>query len=284
MVERVYAYYPGCSLHATAKEYDVSTRLVCRSLGLQLKELEDWTCCGASSAHASSHLLGVALPARNLALARQTGLPLAVPCAMCFSRLRIAQHELEDSSTREAVSRVLGQELQDGVAVLPLLKVLAEEPLEVKRPLKGLKVACYYGCLLVRPRKVMDLDDEDNPQLMDRLVERLGAEPLDWGLKTDCCGAGLPLARPDIVHRLSHRLLARAKAQGAQAMAVACPMCHSNLDMHQRDLEKEYGDKLGLPVFYFTQLMGLALGYSPKELMLDRHHTDPIPLLRRLEV
>jgi len=282
VVEQVYSYYPGCSLHATAAEYDVSTRLVCQKLGVELQELEDWVCCGASAAHSTDHLLSLALPAHTLKQAEEKGLPLAVPCAMCYSRLRFALHELQNKDTLDLVSRTIGKELSTAVTVKPMLQVLADEdiPLPIVKPLSGLKVACYYGCLLVRPPEVVGFDDAENPQTMDHLMERLGAEAIDWGLKTNCCGAGVAFARLDVVLKLSHRILSLAQKSGADCVAVACPMCHANLDMYQKDMTVKLGWKTELPVLYFTQLMGLSLGFSPKELLLDKHITNPLPMLR----
>ncbi len=276
-----YAYYPGCSLHSTAKEYDVSTRLVCQALGIELKEMEGWICCGASAAHSTDHLLSLALPAHNLKLAEEAGLPIAVPCAMCFSRLKLTIQGIEDKKTKELVERAIDAKLEKIVDVLSILQVLNVPILEgkIKKSLKGLKIACYYGCLLVRPREVVNLDDENNPMIMDRIVERLGAEALPWGLKTECCGASLSLTRSDVVRKLSYRLLSSAKRLGADCIAVACPMCQMNLDMQQKAIESEYLEELGIPVIFFTQLMGLAMGISPHELLLNRHLTDPRPLL-----
>ncbi|MFC1963476.1 CoB--CoM heterodisulfide reductase iron-sulfur subunit B family protein [Chloroflexota bacterium] len=274
-VKHTYAYYPGCSLHSTAREYNVSTLAVCQTLGIELRELSDWICCGASSAHSTSHLLSLALPAHILKLAGENSLPLAVPCAMCFSRLKFTIHELKDKNILDLVSRTIGQRPDDSVVVEHLLQVLAHDDISfpIQRSLAGLKVACYYGCLLVRPQSVVDFDDEENPQIMDRLLMQMDAENIDWGLKTACCGASMPFARPDIVKKLSRRILSHAKESGADCVAVACPMCHSNLDMYQ---EK----KTSLPIFYFTQLIGLALGFRPEEMLLDKHITDPLPLLR----
>ncbi len=283
VVNQVYSYYPGCSLHATAAEYDVSARLVCQKLGIDLHELEDWVCCGASAAHSTDHLLSLALPAHTLKQAEEKALPLAVPCAMCYSRLKFALHELENRDTLDLVSRVIGKELSTAVTVKPMLQVLADEniSLPIVKPLSGLKVACYYGCLLVRPPEVVGFDDAENPQTMDRLMERLGADAIDWGLKTACCGAGVAFARLDVVLKLSHRLLTLAQRSGADCIAVSCPMCHANLDMYQKDMTAKFGQKTELPVLYFTQLMGLALGFSAKELLLSKHLTDPLPMLRR---
>ena len=282
IANHAYSYYPGCSLHATAAEYNVSARLVCQRVGIDLRELEDWVCCGASAAHSTDHLLSLALPAHTLKQAEEKGLPLAVPCALCFSRLKFTLNELENKDTLDLVSRAIGKELSTAVTVEHMLQVLADEniSLPIVKPLSGLKVACYYGCLLVRPPEVVGFDDAENPQTMDRLMERLGAEAIDWGLKTACCGAGMAFPRFDIVLKLSHRLISLAERSGADCIAVACPMCHANLDMYQKDMTAKYGQKTQLPVLYFTQLMGLALGFSHKELLLNKHLTDPLPMLR----
>ncbi|TET88607.1 MAG: heterodisulfide reductase subunit B [Dehalococcoidia bacterium] len=282
MRPHTYAYYPGCTLHSTAKEYDVSARLVCGKLGIKLQELEDWTCCGASSARPTSHLLSIALPARELQAAEEMGLPLAVACALCFSRLKHAAYELTDKAELDLVSELLGKEFHNTTEVMHLLKVLYEtsDAMPLRRPLKGLKVACYYGCLLVRPQEVVDFDDVENPQIMDRLIEKSGAEGIEWDFKTACCGASLPLTRRDVVLKLSYRILSQARRLGADCVAVACPMCHSNLDAYQKEMEARYKDKLELPVLYFTQLVGLALDFSPKQLLLDKHFTDPLPMLK----
>lgn len=282
VAQNIYSYYPGCSLHATAEEYDVSTHLVCQKLGIDLRELEDWVCCGASAAHSTDHLLSLALPAHTLNQVKEKGLPLAVCCAMCFSRMKSTLHELENRDTLDMVSRAIGKELSTDITIEPMLKVLADESisLPIEKPLNGLKVACYYGCLLVRPPEVVDFDDVENPQTMDRLMRRLGAAAVQWGLKTACCGAGVAFPRFDIVLKLSHRLLSLAQQSGADCVAVACPMCHANLDMYQKDMTSKYGQRIELPVLYFTQLMGLALGFSSKELLLHKHLTDPLPMLR----
>lgn len=275
-----YAYYPGCSLHATAREYDTSFRLVSQALGLQIHELKDWVCCGASSAHLTNHLLGVALPAHTLKIAGDTHLPLLAPCAACYSRLKVATHELEDKQVHQQVEQVLSQKLGEITTILHPLQVIVGEKIPVKKPLAGLKVACYYGCLLVRPKGIMKFDDIENPQTMDRLMQSIGAEPVAWAFKTECCGAGLPLARNDIVLRLSYRILVQARQVGADCVAVACPMCHSNLDAYQRRMSANFQDKVNMPIFYFTQLLGLAMGFTPEQMMLNRHLTDPVPLIR----
>lgn len=282
MKSQTYSYYPGCTLHSSAKEYDVSARLVCEKLGIKLQELEQWICCGASSAHNTSHLLSIALPAHELLSAEQLGLPLTVACAMCFSRLKYAAHELRDKEKLAQMSQLLGQEFRNTTEVVHLLQVLSAptDKMALSRPLKGLKVACYYGCMLVRPRDIVNFDDDENPHIMDRLIENLGARAIEWDFKVSCCGASLPLARHDVVLKLSHQIMSQAKKMGADCISVACPMCHSNLDAYQKEIEEEYKDKLELPILYFTQLIGLALGFSPEQLYLNKHFTDPLPMLK----
>ncbi|MCX5999969.1 MAG: CoB--CoM heterodisulfide reductase iron-sulfur subunit B family protein, partial [Chloroflexi bacterium] len=279
---QTYAYYPGCTLHSSAKEYDVSARLVCAKLGIELKELEGWTCCGASSAHTTNPQLSVALPARDLQSAEEMGLPLAVACAMCFSRLKHTAHELAEKAKLDSVNSLLGKDFHNSTRVVHLLEILAgaTDEISAAKPLKGLKIASYYGCLLVRPHEIMKFDDEENPQIMDKLMKAVGAEPVAWDFKTACCGASLPFTRRDIVVKLSHRILAQARQLGADCVAVACPMCQINLDMQQSQMEAVYQDRLDLPILYFTQLVGLAMGFSPKQLLFDKHFVNPLPMLK----
>ena len=282
MTPKAYSYYPGCSLSSTAREYDVSTRLVFKALGLELRELEDWNCCGASAAKGTSHLLGLALPGRVLQLAEEADLPLTTPCPECYSRLRFAAHEMKDEATRRQVSQVLEKEVKNTSVVDPTLKILWEYDgdLPLKKTLDGLKAVAYYGCLFVRPKAVAGFDDEENPRSMDEIVARVGVEMLDWGFRTECCGAYLNIPKPEMVYRLVYRILKGAKTAGADCIVVACPLCQANLDTREKTVEARYGEKFGLPVVYFTQLMGLALGYPPQELLLDKLLIDAMPLLR----
>ena len=282
MSTNTYAYYPGCTLHSTAKEYDVSARAVCRQLGIELQELDGWTCCGASSAHTTNETLAITLPARDLRSAEAKGLPLAVACAMCFNRLKYTAHALADKERLDSINKLIGDGLRNTTEIVHLLQILYDrrKSIAVSKPLKGLKVASYYGCLLVRPQEITHFDDPENPQMMDKLMTTLGAQPLEWDFKTACCGASLPLSRRDIVVKLSYRILFQAKQLGADCVAVACPMCQMNLDAYQNEMVKQYGKKIEMPILYFTQLAGLAMGLSPKELDLDKHFTDPMPMLK----
>lgn len=283
-----YAYYPGCSLHSTAKEYDLSTKEVAEALGIELIEIPDWVCCGATPAHITMHLLSLALPVKNLLLAKRLGsYELATCCSACFSRLKIANKFMRDNPTHRAkVNEIVGEEYRGEVRVRHFfdilvndfgLKNLADRATE---KLEGLKVACYYGCFLTRPPEVTCLDDLEDPRLMDDLMEAIGAQPVNWPYKVECCGASFSLTKTEIVLKLSRDILQMARDEGAQAIAVACPLCQSNLDLRQPGINKKFKTNFKIPIFYFTQLVGLSLGIEPKKLGLKKHIVSPIPLLK----
>jgi heterodisulfide reductase subunit B len=293
-----YAFYPGCTLHSTGVEFGLSTELVCHALDLEMVEIPDWNCCGASSAHSIDHTLFLALPARNLALAQQLGLDdLAIPCAACYSRLAAADLALQqDSAFRARMESVLGFEYQDRVRPRNLLEIVANDcPKEalvarVTKPLEGLKVVTYYGCLLVRPPQYTGRwDDPEHPQTMDYVVELMGAQALPWSYGVDCCGGSLTLNRSDVVVDLVDKLVRAAHEAGAEALVTACPMCMANVDGRQlyrggppfpRPPKPGYQP---LPIFYFTELMALAYDL-PMHKALGKHLVDPRPLLSRLEL
>jgi heterodisulfide reductase subunit B len=244
---------------------------------MQLTEMESWNCCGASAAHAMDHQLSVTLPARILVEAeRQQLADLLVPCAACFNRLASVQHALaEDASLRSS----LGAELPGPYAGTTHLHNILDVLSSALTPamIAGMpgtfphKVVCYYGCLLVRPANVVHATHPEDPSAMDEIMKRIGATPLSWGMKTECCGAGLSVARTDIVGELCGRILSDAEDRGAEAIIVACPMCHSNLDMRRRESERAAGRRFSIPVLYVTQAIGLALGCAPEALGLHRH-------------
>jgi heterodisulfide reductase subunit B len=287
-----YAFYPGCSLDSTAKEYRESTEIVARDLGIELEEIPGWICCGSTPAHMASKLLSVTLPAYNLVRARAVKAEgVIVPCASCYSRLRTANYRIKQSEElRDKVRRALGEPYDGDVPVYHVLEVFAraieEGALEgrLKNGLEGLKVAGYYGCLLVRPPEIAGFDDPEDPRLLDRVTEALGGEPVEWRHKVECCGAALAFTQPDVVLKLSGAVLEDAQYSGAQVVSVACPLCHSNLDLRQRNIEKYTGNDLEIPVMYVTQLMGLALGHSAGELGLRKHSINPIPVLKKAGV
>ena len=280
-----YTYYPGCSLHSTGVEYGLSTRAVFQRLGMELTELPDWNCCGASSAHALNHTLALALPARNLALAQEAGRDLVTPCAACFNRMKSADYAMRnDHAAREKLEDLLDFSYTGEVNVRPVMAVLFEDfgtdkiAAQVKRPLKGLKVVPYYGCLLVRPPQVVQFDDPDNPQVMAKILRAAGAEVLDWSNATDCCGAGLSLSRSDVVQSLVGKLAERAREAGADALVTGCPLCQVNLEMRQSGNGHTESSKM--PAFFITELVGLALGIPEAGKWWGKHLIDPRPVLR----
>ena len=279
-----YAYYPGCSLHSTGSEYDVSFRTVCKKVGIDIEEIKGWVCCGTSPAHCSSKLLSLALPYETLCLVEKMGLSdVVAPCASCFSRLRTAVYEAnEDPELARQISEALEKPLPQSMNVLSPLEIFYEKKGladAVTKKLPGLKVACYYGCLLTRPSKIMQFDESEYPMAMDDLLRSMGITTLDWSYKTDCCGGSLSMTRTDVVLKLTNQILAEAKAVGANAIAVACPLCHVNLDTRQEEIEQEYGVKYGLPIFYFTELMALVMGVPSDELGLKKHFVGTDELL-----
>jgi heterodisulfide reductase subunit B len=278
-----YAYYPGCSLHSTGSEYDISFRAVCDKIGLEIEEIKGWTCCGTSPAHSSSKLLSLALPFENLCLASEMGMTEVVaPCASCFARLKTAAFEAsEDPELAGQISEALNKPLPESMNIVSPLEIFNGKELgaAVTKDLSGLKVACYYGCLLTRPSKIMQFDECEYPVAMDELLGSMGITTLDWSYKTECCGGALAMTRTDVVLKLTHDILEEARAVGANAIAVACPLCHVNLDTRQEEVEQEYGVKYGLPIFYFTQLMGLAMGIPPDKLGLQKHFVGTEELL-----
>jgi len=278
-----FSYFPGCSIsEGTAKEYGISTKAVCEKLNIELKELEDWNCCGASAVHNLNDKLAVALPARNLAIAEKNNMDLIVLCAACFNRLKSADYHLkENKGLKDEITSLLEMEYEGTIKIRHFLDILYNEiGLEtiqslVKQPLQGLKLVSYYGCLLVRPPEVTQFDDRENPVILDELMEVLGAEPIRWSYKTDCCGGSLSVSKPDIVSELSHKLLVKAREAGAKCLVTACPMCFTNLEM--RGKEK-------IPIFYFTELMGVAFGIQEMSVCLKKHLIDPRRLLKSLAI
>jgi len=272
-----YAYYPGCASESTAREQHTSSKAVASALGIDYVEIPNWSCCGATAAHQTDRLLAASLPAANLLTAQEMGLDVVVNCAACYSRLKMANHEvLTYPEIRKKVGEVLGRDYDGSVKVRHLLEILLETiKHRISHSLNGLKVASYYGCLLVRPPEVTKFDDPENPTSMDRIIAVLGGESLDWSHKVECCGGGLALTRTDVVVKLTDSIIGMAQAAGAKCIAVACPMCHVNLDLRQSDIKKETGREYNMPIVYITQLLGLCLGISRSELGLSKHMVSP---------
>jgi heterodisulfide reductase subunit B len=282
-----YAYYPGCSSHSTARDMHESCLAVAGALGIEMAEIKGWTCCGASAAHQTNRALAASLAAANLVLAKDMGLDMVVNCAACYNRSKAANYEVISSpSMRESVGQQLGQPYDGSVAVRHFVEVLAKDigPAKlrksIKKPLNGLKVACYYGCYLLRPPEVTNFDNPENPSLLESLVEAMGGEAIDWPGKVDCCGGALNLTRTDVTVQRSSVIIDMAKAAGAACLVVACPMCQTSLDLRQKDIEKATGKSYNLPVLYITQMLGLCLGLSPKELGIERLMVAPAAVIK----
>lgn len=285
-----YAYYPGCSLDSTAKEYDMSVRAVFAKLDIELHELEEWTCCGATHSAIYNGDSRFLLSLRNLALAEAQGYDAVIaPCSACYKNLRRAAKLAEADKT---ICTRVNNEMEEAfscsgkVEVLhPLYLILRDYGLDalkkrVVRPLTGLKIASYYGCMLTRPSD--EFDSAERPTGMDQLVKALGAEPVDYDYKAKCCGGAMALSHGGTTARMAGNVLASAKERGAEAVTLACPMCHMALDLYQSKAEKVVRRDLDLPVVFFTQLMGLALGMDPVQLGLKRHIVPTTSVVARI--
>jgi len=277
-----YAYYPGCASCSTGVSYELSAQYMTKRIGLRLKEIPDWNCCGASAAHLINHDLGLALPARSLAISQDKypGLDVVATCAACYSRLKNTQYYVAQSAKNRAhVEGLIEREYRAETNVYSLLQVITESDelkknlvAQLKKTLGGLKVACYYGCVLVRPVEVTQFDDEENPQSMDDLMRLAGAEPVDWAFKTECCGASLQITRPDTGKPMVEKILKNARENGAEAIVTACPLCQLNLDMREKEVNRMAGTDYEFPVYYFTELISMCMGASPKEIGIDKHY------------
>lgn len=270
-------FYPGCSLKGSSREYSESVLAIAKKFEIDLVEIPDWNCCGASAAHNLNKELATSLPARILALAEKAGLDeIVVPCAACYSKLSVTQHDMnENFKLRSKVTEILEMEYKGKTKILNIIQFIDKyiiKDIDYKLEFAfNHKVACYYGCLLVRPHKILKFDRPEDPQTMDVVMKKLGADPVEWNFKNECCGAGFSVSKTDAVNRLCGNILQDAIKQGAEAMIVACPMCHSNLDMRRPGIDKYLNQKTEIPVIYITQAIGMATGIDAKELGLERH-------------
>ena len=276
------SFFPGCSLEGTAREYGESIDAVSCLLGIKFEELPGWTCCGASAAHCINEFLSVTLPARNLLLAEKLNHDLVTPCAACFNRLKAAEKAL----TKESKKIDASTPFRGAIKILHLLEFFSREDLikmikkQIKRPLSNLKVVSYYGCLIVRPPQITDAKNWEDPQALDNLISLMGGETIFWPYKTECCGGSLLLTNLDIVRRLIGRILDMAREAEADCIVTACPLCQANLDTRQEEIGKAKGIKYDLPIFYFTELLGLAFALKDTRKWFRRHLVDPVPLLK----
>jgi len=271
------AYYPGCVSKSTGKEMDASTRAVCAALGIELEELEDWNCCGAT--HVSNELVATGLAARNMA---QTDMEIMTACSICYSNLRAAAQRLEVTETLEKVNAVLdkkyiGSRIRHALDVI--LEALAENDERIVVPFKELKVAPYYGCLLTRPAGQYS---PEFPSILETLINRLQAEPVEFRLKAFCCGGPIFMPQEKAAEDIAFKILSEAKKAGAEVIVTVCPLCHLMLDAKQKVLEQKHGERISIPVLYVTQLAGIALGLGPEELGLEMNSVSPMAMMERV--
>ena len=286
-----YAYYPGCSQEGSALDYGKSTGALCAALGIELAEIPGWSCCGSTPAHAVDTELSAALCARNLDLAARDGAEQVVtPCPSCLSNLRLAADRMKEPVFRARVNELLdapaAERLPESTSVMQLIaRVYDADSLaaRVTRPLTGLRIAAYYGCLMSRPADVMQFGDPENPTLMESLLSACGAEMVECPLKPVCCGASFGIPERPLTARNSGRILDLATKLGADVIAVACPLCQMNLDLRQKQAARAEDAFFHMPVLYFTQLMGLAMGIAPEHLGLDQLCVSAGSLLRKME-
>jgi heterodisulfide reductase subunit B2 len=272
--------YPGCSLTGSARDYNESVFALAEAFEMDFVQIPDWNCCGATAAHNLNKDLSLALPARILALAEKNGLDeIIVPCAACYSRLVVTQAELrKNPELKNKINEIIEMEYRGTSRILNVIEwidkyIIPKIDGKVVNPYNH-KVACYYGCLLVRPNKILNYDRAEDPQTMDLVMSKIGAEPVEYPYKTECCGAGLSISRTDIVSKLSGKIIEDAEYRGAEAIIVACPMCHSNLDMRRNDINKYWNKEFSIPVVFVTQAIGLAIGLSGAKVGLRRHFVE----------
>lgn len=278
----VVSFFPGCTAHSTGLEYSESLHAVFDELGVELVEIDDWNCCGGAAAHSLSNLLGLALPARNIAKAQARDLPLVIPCAACFNSVKKAQRILSDRpEMRKKLEEVIGFEYRGELEVMLSHELITkrigldEVKSRIKKPLTGLRVASYYGCLLVRSPEIVQMGDHENPTFLDDFVTLLGGEAVDWSYKTDCCGADLGMTHGKIAVEIADRITGMAIEASADCLMVSCGLCHVNLDMRQSGKNQ---DKI--PIFYFTELIGVAMDLPERDRWWKRHMNRPMDLLK----
>lgn len=283
-----YTYFPGCSLKGTGKAFEESYLAVCKVLDLEMIELENWNCCGATAYFSVNETKALALASRNLAMAEAAGRDLVAPCAACYGVLLHVWESMEDYPKRaipiKAGLAKAGLKYENKVKVRHPVDVLVNDvgietiKSKVTRSLKGLKIASYYGCRLSRP--ICTFDDPDRPTFMDQMMEATGATPVDYPLKTKCCGASHTGTMPEVGQTMSAILLREIEKRGADVIATSCPLCQFNLEVYQDKIMKRFPEIKPIPVLHFTQLLGLAFGLSDKELGMNHQVVSPAKVFK----
>ena len=279
-------YYPGCTLNTTAKGFDSSLRASALALGVELVELSEWNCCGATFPLLADNVLDLAGPARVLVAAREAGERLAVACTTCYNVLRRTNLAIStDEDRREKLNFFIEAEYEGDLQVLDVLQIMRDEvgfdkiAGMVRRPLRGLKAAAYYGCMVLRPADEVAYDDPENPRALDDLLTALGAEPVDYPHKGECCGSYLAVISAEAATEMTYTILSSAQKEGAQLVVTNCPLCQFNLDRQQVQIGRQHAGYEPIPVFYFSQLLGVALGLDTDDFGWEKHYIDPRPVL-----
>jgi len=284
------SYFPGCTLKNQAKNFEDSALCSLKKLGVEVKEIDRWNCCGTVFSMTTDDLIHHLAPIRNLIRTKeQNSNKLMTLCAMCYNTIKRANERVKaDQESLDIINDLMYREeikYTGDVEVLHLLEILKNDitfenvKQKVVKPLKGLKIASYYGCYLVRPKEI-GFDDLENPIVMDELVSALGGNPIDFPFKTECCGAYETVDRPDIIANRTYQILSSAKNYGADAVAVSCPLCFFNLDARQKETQKKFPEFKNIPILYFSQLMALALDCDEESMKFNLHYIDPKPLLK----
>jgi heterodisulfide reductase subunit B len=285
MADEQIIYYPGCTLHTWAASLSETAVESFSELGIQFKEMDQWTCCQASYPLAEDNMMGLVSAGRILAQAKQQGDTLTTLCSFCFNVLRRTNLRIRtDDLARQKVNAFLEEDYKGDLPILHPLEILRDRvgfdslKARIKRPLAGLKVASYYGCQMIRPPEEMKFDDPEDPRVLDDMLASLGADVVDFPLKVECCGSYLSIKGPDHVLERIRIILNNAQKNGAEALVLSCPLCYYNLEHKQGELLKKYPDMKKMPIFYFTELLGIALGLDVHDFKM--HDIDPLPLLR----
>jgi len=280
-------YFPGCTLSTTATGFDKSVRASCAALGCNLVEIPDWNCCGATFPLLTDNMLDLTGPTRVLVAARKIGTQVTTACTTCYNVIKRTNAFLRrDEEAREKINYFIEADYQGDVEVTDILQVLRDQVgfdkirEAVKKPLTGLRVASYYGCMVLRPPQEVAYDDPEAPHALDDLMAALDAEPVDWPHKNECCGAYLAIKSEEVTREMVHTILASAQLNGAQVVVTNCPVCQFNLDRQQMRMTEQYASFQAIPVLYFTQLLGLALGLDGSDFGWEKHYIDPRPLLQ----
>jgi len=282
-----YLYFPGCTLYTKAKNLDQTARDCSLLLGFELKEIENWTCCGATFPLAKDNVMAFLPPARILANAREKGTALTTLCAICFNVIKRTNRLIrEDNDKRDKINNFLEKNYQGDLRIVHYLEILKKDvgfvhlKERLKKPLANLRAAAYYGCMLLRPFGEMEFDDKERPTIFEEFLESLGATAVHFPLKIECCGSFQSVGAPEVATECAYRILGSAIKNGAELLVSTCPMCTFNIDHKQEDIKAKYLDFKEVPVFYFTQLLGIAMGLDPQRLGFERNAVNPLPLLK----